>query len=272
MAGLYGGAWKGASQEARDALTNDPNVSGMGNQARRDFLSNYGGGADPSAGGGAGAGGLEGGAGGGGTTAAGYAPAEGQTSTQKLGEYGEGLMNPNSEYAKMMQAKLTGGIGADTEAQRRLASFDAAQSGMGAGGSPELSAMLGDIGIAGSERTGEGMVDLMTRGTEMGLGALEGAQQGELGYAGQNLQKELAANQEQFGRWQTEQQQRESQQRREMESWYKNREFEMQEQQAAEEAKWREFAMSQETAGVGGGGGGAGGRGGQRSVWGLATN
>lgn len=106
-----------------------------------------------------------------------------------LEQYGAGLLDPNSEYSRRLQEALTGRIGGETEAQKRLASFEAAQSGYGTGESAELMAALGDIGVGGEEALGGAMGDLMMAGPGMGLEFLQPAGTMEMGYEGQRLQE-----------------------------------------------------------------------------------
>lgn len=183
-----------------------------------------------------------------GPTPGGYAPPvqsqpRGGGSTDELSQRGSDMFDPESEYMKMMRESLTGQVGQETEAQRRLAGFDAAQSGMGAGGSPELMAMLGDIGVGGEEALGQSMGDMMMRAPELGAGMLSSAQQGELGYAGMDLNELLSGRNEAFNKWRTELQQRESQQQREMDSWYRGQDIDLSRDRMNQEAEWNNWSM-----------------------------
>ncbi len=149
-----------------------------------------------------------------------------------MSQYGEGLLDPNSELSRRMQEVLTGRIGEESEAAKRLAAFQASQSGMGAGGSPELSAMLSDIDVQGMETGGRASGELMAQMPGMGLDFLRPAAQTQLGVGSEALNAYL-------GQQQLNQQQQEAA----AGSYYQGRGLDLQQQQIDQDALFNQFAM-----------------------------
>lgn len=152
--------------------------------------------------------------------------------TSTMSGYGKGMLDPNSEYSKRMQEVLTGRIGEETEASKRLAAFQASQAGMGGGGSPELMAMLGDIDIAGMEAGGQASAEMMGQMPGMGLDFLGGALQGELGISGQDLQA-----------WMGQQQLQQQAQGMGTESFYRGQELDLERERMDQKAMMDQLAM-----------------------------
>lgn len=152
--------------------------------------------------------------------------------TSTMSGYGKGMLDPNSEYSKRMQEVLTGRIGEETEASKRLAAFQASQAGMGGGGSPELMAMLGDIDIAGMEAGGQASAEMMGQMPGMGLDFLGGALQGELGISGQDLQA-----------WMGQQQLQQQAQGMGTESFYRGQELDLERERMNQKAMMDQLAM-----------------------------
>lgn len=151
--------------------------------------------------------------------------------TGTMAGYGTEMLDPNSELSRRMQEILTGRIGEGTEAAKRMAAFQAAQAGMGAGGSPELMAMLGDIDIEGMETGGRASAGLMGQMPGMGLGFLQGALGGELGISSQDLQA-----------WMQQQQLQQQAQGTGMQSYYRGRELDLEQQRINQAAMMNQFA------------------------------
>jgi hypothetical protein len=150
----------------------------------------------------------------------------------RMSKYGEGLLDPNSELSRRMQEIMTGRIGEETGAAKRLAAFQASQSGMGAGGSPELSAMLSDIDIEGMETGGRASADLMARMPGMGLDFLKPAAQTHLGVGSEALSGYLG-----------QQQLNQQQQQAAANSYYTGRGLDLQQQQLDQDALFNQFAL-----------------------------
>lgn len=187
--GLYGGLWKSASAGARQGLAQATAADrakggqGLSNQQRRDFLSNYGGGAGA---GGAGGGAGGGGAGGGGTTSAGGM-------AQGMWDVAGGFMDPDSDFFQQMMQKQRQAMGAQTAGQQRSAALAGAEGGFGGGASPESMQMQAQYGAAGTEALGGALTDLQLAAPQMGLAYGQAAGGLQLGQQGQNIQ------QKQFG-------------------------------------------------------------------------
>jgi hypothetical protein len=109
-----------------------------------------------------------------------------------LAKAGAGLLDPSSAYHQRMRSELTEGIGRTSEAQQRAAALRAAQSGLGAGASPELLETQADIGRSGLESMGDASAQAMLGGIGLGGQLLSPALSGQLGLQGQQLQAYLA--------------------------------------------------------------------------------
>ena len=114
---------------------------------------------------------------------------------------GQGLLDPTSAYSRRMRHDLSEGICQQGAAQERGAALRAAQSGLGAGASPELLEMQGQIGR--DTQMAQGQADASAVLGSMGLGGqlLSPALSGEIGLQGQQLsgfmgQQQLGQNQE----------------------------------------------------------------------------
>lgn len=83
-----------------------------------------------------------------------------QTKVDTMQTTGEGLLDPASDYAKRLRAQMSRELGGQAEARKRAAALTAAESGFGAGMSPELLAAQGQIDVAGLEATGEAQANL----------------------------------------------------------------------------------------------------------------
>ncbi len=122
-----------------------------------------------------------------------------------MSQYGAGLLDPNSPMSQRWMEEMREQIGNQTDAAQRAAGYQAAQSGFGAGQSPELMQMQSDLGVQGLEAAGDATNDFMLRAPEMGLGAMGTALGAETSMRGQDLasetaQAELEAQQQMFER------------------------------------------------------------------------
>jgi hypothetical protein len=91
---------------------------------------------------------------------------------EALSGYGEDLMDPNSDYYKELVSQMKGDIGKSTAASKRSAALTGAEQGFGAGASPEMMSMMGDIGEAGRIAEGEAMGDLTLAAPQIGAGMM----------------------------------------------------------------------------------------------------
>lgn len=91
---------------------------------------------------------------------------------ETLSGYGEGLMDPNSDYYKELVSQMRGDIGKSTAAAKRGAALTGAEQGFGAGASPEMMSVMGDIGEAGRIAEGEAMGDITLAAPQIGAGMM----------------------------------------------------------------------------------------------------
>lgn len=117
-----------------------------------------------------------------------------------LADAGAGLLDPSSAYSRRMRSEISEGIGQQTAAQQRSAALRAAQSGLGAGASPELMEMQGEIGREGLRAQGDADAQAVLGGMQLGgnmLGAALGPQTTLQGHnlSGFLTQQQLGANQ-----------------------------------------------------------------------------
>ena len=194
---------------------------------------------------------------------------------EELSGYGSDLLDPNSEYYKEYVSQMRGDIGKSTAASKRGAALMGAEQGFGAGASPEMMSVMGDIGEAGRIAEGEAMGDISLAAPKLGAGmmastfgpgvSLEGISEGSsqfsagLQEAGVMGRAGMAEGARQFGTGVGLEQQRMAEQRA-------RREAEMRTQQEQWEAEFglREDAMAAEYGMSGpapaGGGGAIGAR------------
>jgi len=90
-----------------------------------------------------------------------------------MSQYGQGLMDPNSDYYKKLQAQMTAQLGAQSAAQQRAAALRSAYSGFGAGAGAEQMMSVGDIGRAGLEAQGQASAGLALAAPQIGAGMLQ---------------------------------------------------------------------------------------------------
>lgn len=110
-----------------------------------------------------------------------------------MADYGEGLMDPESDYYKRLSAEMQRQIGEQAGAQQRASALRGAWSGFGAGASPEQMATAADIGQAGLEAQGQAEANLALTAPQIGAGMLESTFQPELGLS------QLGEGSRQFG-------------------------------------------------------------------------
>lgn len=87
---------------------------------------------------------------------------------RELSGRGGELMDPNSDYYKELVSQMRGDIGKSTAASKRGAALMGAEQGFGAGASPEMMSVMGDIGEAGRIAEGEAMGDLSLAAPQLG--------------------------------------------------------------------------------------------------------
>lgn len=151
-----------------------------------------------------------------------------QQNINQMAEYGQGLMDPGSDYYKRLSAAMQGQIGAQTAAQQRAAALRGAWGGLGAGASPEMLATTGQLGQAGLEAMGAAEAGLALQAPQIGAGMM----QATFG-PGVNLQQ-LGEQSRQYGAGMAEQ----------------ARQFGaglgLQQQQLASEQAWRQAQLQQQ--------------------------
>ncbi len=91
---------------------------------------------------------------------------------RELSGYGSDLLDPNSDYYKELVAQMRGDIGKSTAASKRAAALMGAEQGFGAGASPEMMSVMGDIGEAGRIAEGEAMGDISLAAPKLGAGMM----------------------------------------------------------------------------------------------------
>lgn len=117
-----------------------------------------------------------------------------------LSQFGQGMMDPNSDLSQRYMEQLQENIGDQTDAQERAAAYRAAQSGFGVGASPELMQMQTDIGVGGLEAAGDASSDFLMQAPQLGVGALSSAVGNQVGMRGQDLASRQAEQNMQFQR------------------------------------------------------------------------
>lgn len=93
---------------------------------------------------------------------------------QQMAEYGQGLMDPQSQYYQQLQAAMTTQLGQQSEAQQRAAALRSAYSGFGAGAGAEQMMSVADIGRAGMEAQGQAAAGLALQAPMAGAGMVQG--------------------------------------------------------------------------------------------------
>ncbi len=155
-----------------------------------------------------------GGGGGGGNASINYQPPQSyqpyqgsgplQTNLNQMASYGQGLMDPGSDYFQQLVSQGRQQIGAGAAASKRAAALAGAEQGFGAGASPEMLSM--QQGIDESSRIGMGnMMGQMTlAGPRLGAGMMQstfgpglGLQQ--LGEQSSQFGAQLGQQAQQFG-------------------------------------------------------------------------
>lgn len=91
---------------------------------------------------------------------------------RELSGYGSDLLDPNSDYYKELVSRMRGDIGKSTAASKRSAALMGAEQGFGAGASPEVMSVMGDIGEAGRIAEGEAMGDISLAAPQLGAGMM----------------------------------------------------------------------------------------------------
>jgi hypothetical protein len=91
---------------------------------------------------------------------------------RELSGYGSDLMDPNSDYYKELVAQMRGDIGKSTAASKRSAALEGAESGFGAGASPEMMENMERIGEFGRIAEGEAMGDITLAAPKLGAGMM----------------------------------------------------------------------------------------------------
>lgn len=106
-----------------------------------------------------------------------YSPYAGSSQVQQnlnqLAQYGQGLMQPGSDYYQRLSQAMQQQIGGQTEAQQRAAALRSAWSGLGGGASPELMATTGQLGQAGLEAQGAAEAGLALQAPQIGAGMMQ---------------------------------------------------------------------------------------------------
>ena len=106
-----------------------------------------------------------------------YSPyAGGGQLEQNLGtmaQYGQGLMDPGSDYYQRLSQAMQQQIGGQAAAQQRAAALRGAWGGLGAGASPEMMATTGQIGQAGLEAMGAAEAGLALQAPQIGAGMMQ---------------------------------------------------------------------------------------------------
>lgn len=123
----------------------------------------------------------------------------------------QGLMEPGSDYFTRLADQLQGRIGKQSQAAQRAAALRGAYSGFGGGMSPESMQSAADIAAGGQEAMGAAGADLALRAPQLGIQAMQGTFQPQLGWGqlgeqsrqfGQNLsqrERQMAEQSRQFG-------------------------------------------------------------------------
>lgn len=142
------------------------------------------GGGAPGAGAGAGAGGAGAGAGAGGAPAGWGQGSSGQIAGG-VASYGEGLMDPGSDYYQRLVDGMKTRIGKESAGMQRGNAIRAAQSGFGGGMSGNLMAANQDVNVAGMEAQGEAGAGMRLEAPKLGAGMALGA--GGLKLGGEQL-------------------------------------------------------------------------------------
>lgn len=112
---------------------------------------------------------------------------------EQMAGYGQGLMDPGSDYYKQLSQTMQEQIGKQAAAQGRAAALRGAWGGLGGGASPELLATQADIAQAGLGAQGAAEAQLALRAPQMGAGMLQSTFGPELGL------QQLAEGSRQFG-------------------------------------------------------------------------
>lgn len=179
--------------------------------------------------------GVGGGVGGGGATLGG--------NLESMSNAGQGLMEPGSDYYQRLSQAMQQQIGGQSAAQQRSAALRAAQSGLGAGASPELMMTTGDIAQGGLEAQGMAESGLALQAPQLGASMLSstfnpmlGMQQ--LAEGSRQFNQGFGENQRQFGINTAMQQQQMAQQQ----AW-QQAQLQAQQQAQQQEALMRQYQM-----------------------------
>lgn len=134
-----------------------------------------------------------------------------------MSEFGQGMMDPNSDYFKRLNQAMQAQLGKQSQAAQRAMALRGAQSGFGGGAGPEVMAGQRDIAVAGQEARGEAGANLALQAPQLGMQALGSTFQPTLGMTGQQAQQQqygqgLGQRQWEFGQGQGVQQQQMAQQ------------------------------------------------------------
>lgn len=99
-----------------------------------------------------------------------------------MANYAKGLMDPESDYYKRLSAGMQRQIGEQSAAQQRAAALRGAWGGLGGGRGAEVMQTAADIGQAGLEAQGQAEAGLRLAAPQLGMQALAGTFQPQLGY------------------------------------------------------------------------------------------
>lgn len=99
----------------------------------------------------------------------------------KMSQYGQGMMDPQSDYYQRLSQGMQQQIGGQAAAQQRASALRGAWSGMGAGASPEQMMTSADIGQAGLEAQGQAEAGLRLQAPQIGAGMMQSTFQPRLG-------------------------------------------------------------------------------------------
>lgn len=166
-----------------------------------------------------------------------------QGNLNKMSQYGQGLMDPGSDYYQRLSQAMQQQIGGQAAAQGRAAALRGAWSGFGAGASPETMATQADISQAGLGAQGAAEAGLALQAPQIGAGMMQstfgpglGLQQ--LGEQSRQFGTGLGEQARQYGGNLALQQQQMAQQQ----AW-QQAQLQQQQQMAQMDALMRQYAM-----------------------------
>ncbi len=157
----------------------------------------------------------------------------------QLTSTGAGLLDPSSDYMQRLLDESAEGIGKTGAAQERAAALRAARSGLGAGASPEMLEMQGDIGRSTMSAIGDANAGIRLGGMGLGAQMLGQGMSGDISMRGQDINRDMGLRG--FGSGQYMQQQQLS-----ANAAQNQLQANMQAQQMENDAMFREMALSME--------------------------